>query len=192
MKLVFATGNAHKVSEVARLLPPSVELVSLHDIGFGEELPETSPTIASNSRQKAVYLYNKLGVDCFAEDTGLEVAALNGEPGIYSARYAGPGKDANDNMDLLLARMAGKEDRRARFVTVITLLVQGEEFQFEGELQGTIGTARRGSHGFGYDPVFVLPDGRTLAELDPAEKSAVSHRARATAKLVEFLKKRYI
>lgn len=192
MTLVFATGNPNKVREIKKILPDRIELLSLSDIGFEEEIPETSDTIEGNSRQKARFLKEVLGRDGMAEDTGLEVEALHGAPGIYSARYAGPHKSAADNMDLLLRRMEGLTNRKARFKTVITLITGAEEHQFEGILEGYIGPEKKGDQGFGYDPLFYLEDGRSLAELQPSEKAAISHRAKAVGRLMEFLQINYI
>ena len=188
MKLCFATNNAHKLTEIQALLGDAFQLQTLSDVGCQEELPETQPTIAGNSRQKAEYLWNHYQVPNFADDTGLEVYALNGEPGVYSARYAGPQRNADDNIALLLQRLAELPDRRARFVTVITLVLDGIFYQFEGPVEGTLIHEKRGTHGFGYDPIFVpLGQDRTFAEMTLAEKSQLSHRARAFAKLAAFL-----
>ena len=192
MELIFATGNENKVKEIRQILPSQITVRSLAEIGCFDDIPETRGTIEGNSQQKADYLHEVLRSDGFAEDTGLEVDALGGEPGVNSARYAGPAKDSDQNMDLLLRRMTGVEDRRAQFKTVITLILDGISYQFEGILSGTIGFSKVGDGGFGYDPVFVLDDGRSLAELSAVEKSRISHRAKATAKLVGFLQKRYI
>jgi XTP/dITP diphosphohydrolase len=188
MELCFATNNAHKLTEIQALLGDRFRLRTLHDIGCHEEIPETQPTIAANSLQKAQYVWEKYGVSNFADDTGLEVPSLNNEPGVYSARYAGPQRSADDNMELLLARLADQPDRRARFVTVITLALDGHYHQFEGTVEGTIIQEKRGTHGFGYDPVFV-PKGheQTFAEMTLGEKSRLSHRARAFARLAEHL-----
>ncbi|GAB2766260.1 non-canonical purine NTP diphosphatase [Rhabdobacter roseus] len=189
MLLCFATNNAHKLTEIQALLGDTFQLQTLADVGCHEELPETQATLAGNSRQKAEYLWTKYQVNNFADDTGLEVYALNGEPGVYSARYAGPQRNADDNMQLLQERLADQPDRRARFVTVITLVLDGSFHQFEGSVEGTIIQEKRGTYGFGYDPIFV-PLGRdcTFAEMTLAEKSQLSHRARAFAKLAAFLK----
>lgn len=188
MKLCFATNNDHKISEVQRCLPQGVKLVSLKEIGCLEELAETTGTIPGNSRQKAEYVFQHYHVDCFADDSGLEVEALSGAPGVDSAMYAGPQRSHKDNIELLLKNLEGKVNRKARFITVITLIVNGQSHQFEGALQGTIIDTPRGTGGFGYDPVFV-PDGenRTLAELTMDEKNAISHRAKAIQKLLHFL-----
>ncbi|MCP4124032.1 MAG: RdgB/HAM1 family non-canonical purine NTP pyrophosphatase [Bacteroidetes bacterium] len=192
MTLIFATGNTNKVKEIKLVLPDTIKIQSLADIGFTEDIPETRDTIEGNSSQKAHYLKDKLGVDCFSEDTGLEVEALNGAPGVKSARYAGPGRNDDDNMHLLLENLRGESNRKAQFKTVITLLIGNEEFQFEGVLKGVVGYKMIGEHGFGYDPIFQIEDGRSLAELNASEKAAISHRAVATAQLVDFLQNRYI
>lgn len=187
--IVFATGNPNKISEVSQLLEGKIEIQGLKDIGCNEVLPETSPTIAANASEKAWYVHKNYKVDCFSEDTGLEVDALNGEPGVYSARYAGPAHDDEANMSLLLANMKGEEDRKARFHTVISLIIDGKEHQFEGAVEGQIIHHKKGNQGFGYDPVF-MPDGfnRTFAQMSAEEKSSISHRGQAVRKLVAFLK----
>ncbi len=189
MTLCFATNNTHKVKEIQALLGNSFNLQSLNDIGCEEELAEDQDTIEGNSLQKAQYVFDHYQVACFADDTGLEVEALNGEPGVYSARYAGEQRNAEDNMQLLLKNLKDKSNLNARFRTVITLIMQSGTHQFEGILNGTITFDKRGTQGFGYDPVFV-PEGyqQTLAELDLTEKNKISHRARAIQKLVLFLK----
>ncbi|TXB62069.1 non-canonical purine NTP diphosphatase [Phaeodactylibacter luteus] len=186
--LVFATGNANKIKEVEQQLNGQFELLSLKDINCEEELPETRPTIEGNALEKATYVHEHYNVDCFSEDTGLEVDALGGEPGVYSARYAGPAHDDEANMSLLLANLKGKEDRSARFRTVIALILNGQVHTFEGVAEGQIIHRKKGNNGFGYDPIFI-PDGhdRTFAQMDTAEKSAISHRGQAVAKLVAFL-----
>jgi XTP/dITP diphosphohydrolase len=191
MKLCMATNNAHKIEEIKPLVPESVGLLSLDEVGCREQLPETGDTLEANSRQKAQYVWDHYGVNCFADDTGLEVEALRGEPGVYSARYAGPERDARANMELLLRRLEGEENRRAQFRTSITLILDGRSYQFEGVVRGAILGAPRGSGGFGYDPLFV-PDGyaQTFAEMDLSEKNKISHRARAVERLVRFLRER--
>lgn len=193
MRLCFATNNAHKIEEVQALLGKQFNVVSLEDVGCSEELAEDQETIEGNSLQKAQYVFDSYQVDCFADDTGLEVEALNGEPGVYSARYAGPQRKAEDNMNLLLANLSGKANRKARFRTVITLITKQGAHQFEGVLPGTIINERRGTQGFGYDPVF-LPENssRTLAEMNLEAKNTLSHRARAIEKLVVFLKEHHL
>ena len=189
MKLIFATNNAHKVAEVQAVLGDGYELVTPRQMGITEEIPETASTLEGNARQKARYLYERTGLDCFADDTGLEVDALDGAPGVHSARYATDGHDFEANTRLLLHNMDGKEDRRARFRTAIILIEGGEEHLFEGRVEGEITHAPAGCGGFGYDPVF-RPEGYelTFAEMSADEKNAISHRARAVAKLVEYLK----
>lgn len=189
MKLVFATNNQHKLKELQAILGNHFELLSLKDIGCLEEIPEEQPTLEGNARQKAEYIYEKFGYSCFADDTGLEIDALNGGPGVYSARYAGEAKDPQANMDKVLEKLQNTENRKARFRTVISLILDGEEKQFEGIVEGEITRDKRGDSGFGYDPVF-LPNGykNTFAEMDLSEKNKISHRARAVRKLVEYLK----
>ena len=188
MKIIFATNNAHKLSEVQAVLGDSFELVTPRMCGVEEDIPETAATLEGNASQKSHYLYEKTGLDCFADDTGLEVEALGGEPGVHSARYATDGHDFAANNRLLLKNLAGKENRRARFRTVISLIEQGEEHLFEGIVEGRIIDHESGEEGFGYDPLFV-PDGfdRTFAEMTAEEKNAVSHRGRAVRKLVAYL-----
>jgi XTP/dITP diphosphohydrolase len=192
MELCFATNNAHKLAEIQALLGSDFELKTLAAIGCHEEIPETRPTIAENSHQKAEYIWEKYGINTFADDTGLEVYALDGEPGVHSAHYAGPQRNADDNMQRVWNQLAAQGKTipaKARFLTVITLVVEGTYHQFEGTVEGTIIDQKRGSNGFGYDPVFV-PEGekRTFAEMSMTEKSQLSHRARAFAKLVAFLR----
>jgi XTP/dITP diphosphohydrolase len=191
MKIVFATANAGKLREAAEVLGPDFEIVSLAQAGITEEIPETGKTLQENSLQKATYLFERTGLPCFADDTGLEVDALGGAPGIYSARYAGPNHDHQANMDKLLKELGATEERRARFKTVVTLiLADGQPRFFEGTCEGSIARAKRGNGGFGYDPVF-LPDaypGRTLAEVSEEEKNAVSHRGQAIRAMAAWLK----
>lgn len=186
--VVFATGNEHKVKEVNAALKGAFEAISLRSIGCEEELPENSPTLEGNALEKARYVYQHYQVDCFSEDTGLEVEALDGAPGVYSARYAGPARDAEANMALLLGRLRGIENRRARFRTVIALILDGQEYTFEGVVNGSIAHEKKGAQGFGYDPIF-MPDGfsRTFAQMSAEEKNAISHRGRAMGKLKAFL-----
>ncbi|MBQ1989551.1 MAG: RdgB/HAM1 family non-canonical purine NTP pyrophosphatase [Rikenellaceae bacterium] len=188
MKLIFATNNAHKLAEVQAVLGDGYELVTPRQMGITEDIPETASTLEGNARQKARYLYERTGLDCFADDTGLEVDALDGAPGVHSARYATDGHDFEANTRLLLHNMEGKEDRRARFRTAIILIEGGEEHLFEGRAEGEITCEPAGCGGFGYDPVF-RPEGyeQTFAEMSADEKNAISHRARAVAKLVEYL-----
>lgn len=188
MKLVFATNNINKIKEVQALMPEGIQLLSLGDIDCHEDIPETSPTIEGNAIQKAEYVKKNYGYDCFADDTGLEVEALNGAPGVYSARYAGEEKSSEANIEKLLKELSGKNDRSARFKTVIALQLNGKLNTFTGICSGNITFERKGMQGFGYDPVFQ-PEGKllTFAELSLEEKSAVSHRARATRQLIDFL-----
>lgn len=188
MKIIFATNNAHKLSEVQAVLGDSFELVTPRMCGVEEDIPETAATLEGNASQKSHYLYEKTGLDCFADDTGLEVEALGGEPGVHSARYATDGHDFGANNRLLLKNLEGVENRRARFRTVISLIEGGEEHLFEGIVEGRIIDRESGSEGFGYDPLFV-PDGfdRTFAEMSADEKNAISHRGRAVRKLVAYL-----
>ena len=188
MKLIFATNNAHKLSEVQAVLGPSFELVTPRMCGVEEEIPETAETLEGNARQKARYLYERTGLDCFADDTGLEVEALNGAPGVHSARYATDGHDFAANNRLLLKNLEGETNRRARFRTAICLIEGGEERLFEGIVEGHIIDHESGSEGFGYDPLFV-PEGYdcTFAEMSADEKNEISHRGRAVRKLVAYL-----
>lgn len=190
-ELVFATSNPNKIREVRELLGDQYNFLSLEDIGCTVELPETRDTFAGNAEQKARYVRDHFGYDCFAEDTGLEVTALNGEPGVYTARYAGPERDADANMAKVLSGLQGSTDRSARFRTVMALILDGETHYFEGVVNGRIAESRRGSKGFGYDPVFE-PEGagRTFAEMEPHEKNPISHRGRALAGLMKFLRSR--
>ena len=188
MKLIFATNNRHKLTEVEAILGGRIELISLAECGITEDIPETSDTIEGNALQKARYVYEKTGLDCFADDTGLEVDALGGAPGVHSARYATDGHDFAANRELLLRNMEDKSDRRARFRTVIALILGGEEFLFEGIVEGEITREERGEGGFGYDPMFQ-PEGYelTFSELSPEEKNSISHRGRAVTALSQFL-----
>lgn len=189
MKLVFATNNKHKLQELQAILGIDIQLLSLKDIGCTEEIPEEQPTLEGNARQKAMHVYENYGYSCFADDTGLEIEALNGEPGVFSARYAGEEKDANANMNKVLGKMVKINNRKARFRTVISLVIDGHEEQFEGIVNGEIIKEKRGGEGFGYDPIF-LPDGyeQTFAEMELSEKNKISHRGRAVQKLVQYLK----
>ena len=188
MKICFATNNSHKLLEVKALLPQHIEALALNDIDCHEELPETGDTLEFNSRQKAKYVQDNYKIDCFADDTGLEVEALNGRPGVYSARYAGEPSDSSRNIRKLLEEMNGKVNRKARFRTVVTLLLSNHEFVFQGVMEGTISLKPLGENGFGYDPVFI-PDGYdiTFAQMSANEKNAISHRSKAIRKLVDFL-----
>ena len=189
-KLVVATNNAHKLEEIAAILGDEMELLSLKDIHCDADIPETADTLEGNARQKAMYIYENYGMDCFADDTGLEVEALNGAPGVYSARYAGDGHDSEANMQKLLHELEDKENRKAQFRTAICLILEGKEYLFEGIVKGEIIKEKRGEAGFGYDPIFV-PEGHelTFAELGNDIKNTISHRARAVEKLCLFLKK---
>jgi len=191
MTICFATNNEHKLKEIRALLGNEFRLVGLAEVGCNEELAEDQTTLEGNSLQKAEYVFRKSGTSCFADDTGLEVEVLNNEPGVFSARYAGEQRPAEDNMNLLLKNLSGKDNRNARFRTVITLITPEGIRQFEGEVHGKIIDEKRGTEGFGYDPIF-LPDGfsKTLAEMTLEEKSAISHRARAFKKLIAYLKGR--
>ena len=187
--LVFATNNAHKLEEIRAILGDKINILSLNDIDCHADIPETADTLEGNARLKAEYIYQNYGMDCFADDTGLEVEALNGAPGIYSARYAGgAGHDSEANMRKLLSELEGKTNRKAQFRTAICLIESGQEHLFEGIVHGTILQERRGTAGFGYDPIFQ-PEGytETFAEMGNEEKNKISHRARAVQKLVEYL-----
>lgn len=188
-KLVVATNNAHKLEEISAILGDEMELFSLKDINCHADIPETADTLEGNARQKALYIYENYGMDCFADDTGLEVDALNGVPGVFSARYAGDGHDSEANMQKLLKELEGKENRKAQFRTAICLIMEGKEYLFEGIVKGHIIEEKRGGAGFGYDPIFV-PEGynQTFAELGNDVKNTISHRARAVEKLCTFLK----
>ena len=189
MKIVFATNNAHKLREVQQTVGDKFEIVSLRECGVVEDIPENEPTLEGNALAKARYIYSRTGLSCFADDTGLEVDALGGEPGVRSARYATDGHDDEANKRLLLERMEGKENRWAQFRTAMALILDGEEYLFEGVVRGEILTQECGDGGFGYDPLFA-PEGRSesFAEMSAEEKNAISHRGRAVRKLAEFLK----
>lgn len=205
MKMVFATGNSGKLREASEILGGDFELVTPCQVGIEEDIPETGNTLRANSLQKAQYLYDKLGCDCFADDTGLEVDALGGAPGVYTARYAGEGKDFNANMDKVLyelsvlegeARMAGEfglktkpVSRRARFKSVVTLIIDGKIKMFEGTLEGEIAREKSGNGGFGYDPIFIADEypGLTLADISEEEKNAISHRGKALRAMAQWL-----
>jgi XTP/dITP diphosphohydrolase len=190
MKLIFATNNEHKVDEVRSILGEKFDIISLKEAGINIDIPEPHDTLEANASEKSKVIYELTGTDCFSEDTGLEVYALAGEPGVKSARYAGEGRSFDANIEKLLSNLAGKPDRRARFRAVISLLIDGKETQFEGICEGSIIEEKRGKGGFGYDPVFV-PEGsvKTFAEMGMEEKAIFSHRAKATEKLVAFLNK---
>lgn len=189
MEIVFATNNPHKIKEVNEVLGNAFKIKSLKEIGCNEELPETQPTLEGNALQKARYVLENYGADCFSEDTGLEIEALEGEPGVITARYAGAERDPDANMNLVLQKLAGKDNRKAQFRTVIALLINGKEHLFEGIVEGQIAHKKLGAGGFGYDPIFI-PDGydQTFAELSLEIKNGISHRARATRKLIDFLR----
>lgn len=188
MELVFATNNPHKLHEIRGLLNNRFRILSLQDIGCYEEIPEEGATLEENASQKARFLTDHYGCDCFADDTGLEVEALGGEPGVFSARYAGPGKSAADNVEKLLKILAEINHRRARFRTVISLIINGKKQQFEGVVEGEILYEKRGTGGFGYDPIFrPFGSDRTFAEMDLEAKNLISHRGRAFEKMAETL-----
>ena len=187
-EIVFATNNPHKLQELRRIAGDSWTILSLEDIGCHEDIPETADTLEGNAQQKALFIKERYGYDCFADDTGLIVDALDGAPGVYSARYAGPGHDSQANMKLLLANMEGKENRAARFRTVIALVQGKETHLFDGVVEGEITFTPAGNSGFGYDPVFKPVESNvTFAEMDADAKNAISHRGRATAKLIDYL-----
>lgn len=188
MTLVFASNNKHKIKEINSLLGDSFTLLSLHDINIMEDIPEEEPQIEGNALAKARFVFNTCGLNVFADDTGLEITALNGLPGVHSARFAGENKDSSANIEKVLSLLGNTENRQARFRTVIALILKKKEYLFEGIVNGTIIYEKKGTKGFGYDQIF-LPDGkmRTFAEMELAEKNSVSHRARAFEKLKEFL-----
>jgi len=188
MKLVFATNNNHKLHEIEAMVDRKFQLLNLNDINCREDIPEDQDTLEGNASRKASYIYNKFRINCFADDTGLEIEALGNEPGVFSARYAGEAKDSDANIEKVLDKLSKINNRKARFRTVISLILDGREVLFEGVVTGTILHERRGSSGFGYDPVF-LPDGyaETFAEMDLERKNAISHRGRAVMKLVAYL-----
>lgn len=188
MNLVFASNNKNKIKEIQSILPETIKIMSLEEIGCYEDIPETAATIEGNAILKADYVTRKYGYDCFADDTGLEVNTLNGEPGVYSARYAGEQRDANDNMDKLLNALSDQSDRSAQFKTVIALNLNGAQHLFTGIAKGNITLNKTGNHGFGYDPIFQ-PENytETFAELSSEIKNKISHRAKATQQLIDFL-----
>lgn len=192
MKLVFATNNRHKLDEIRAILGDKIELLSLNDINCHDEIPETANTLQGNALIKAKYIYEKFGMNCFADDTGLEVDSLNGEPGVYSARYAGEECNSEANMNKLLDNLTGKNDRSAQFRTVIALIIEGEEKLFEGCVKGCISCEKMGDAGFGYDPIFI-PEGysESFAQMSSDMKNSISHRYRATEKLCKYLKENY-
>ncbi|HYV91040.1 MAG TPA: RdgB/HAM1 family non-canonical purine NTP pyrophosphatase [Chitinophagales bacterium] len=189
MKLVFATQNKHKQEEAEHVLVNFAEVISLHDLNFFEELPETHNTLEENAAEKAAYIFDCFHTNCFAEDTGLEIEALNGGPGVFSARYAGERKDASDNIRLVLEKMIDAENRAAKFRTVICLILEERKFFFEGVMKGKISDKASGEFGFGYDPIFI-PEGfeQTFAEMNFAAKNKISHRKKALEKMKMFLK----
>jgi XTP/dITP diphosphohydrolase len=188
MILIFATNNLHKIKEIREMTGSKIDLLSLNEVNISDDIPENEPTLEGNALYKARYIFQKTGMDVFADDTGLEVYSLNGEPGVYSARYAGESKDSSANITRLLNELKEKTDRRARFRTVIALIFNGKEHLFEGIVEGTIIPDKKGTDGFGYDPVF-LPDGyhQTFAEMNLNDKNLISHRANAFSKLLAFL-----
>ena len=187
-KLIFATNNAHKLDEVKNVEGLNFEILNLKDIGFEGEIPEDFDTLKENAMQKARFIHDKFGMDCFADDTGLEIDAIDGMPGVLSARYAGPQCNSEDNIQKVLEELKGKITRKGRFRTVIALIMDGKEHYFEGVVMGEILSEKRGESGFGYDPIF-LPACFThsFAQMDLALKNKISHRAKATGKLIEFL-----
>ena len=192
MKIVFATNNPNKLAEIRQLVPEGIQILSLKDINCLEELPETSDTLEDNAAQKAFYVFDNYGHNCFADDTGLEIDVLDGRPGVYSARYAGPECKAEENIQKILEEMEGEGDRDASFRTIISLVIDEKEFQFEGEVQGQIIPEKWGKKGFGYDPIF-LADGheKSFAQMSIEEKGNISHRGIAVKKLIQFLEKRF-
>ncbi len=188
MKLVFASNNKNKIAEIQSMLPENIKILSLEDINCLEDIPETAETIEGNAILKADYVTQKYGYDCFADDTGLEVSALNGEPGVYSARYAGEQKNADDNMNKLLDALKNKEDRSAQFKTVITLNLEGKQYLFTGIAKGNITLEKTGTNGFGYDPIFKPENySETFAELPLEVKNKIGHRGKAVQQLIDFL-----
>jgi len=188
MKIVFATNNPNKLKEIQSLIPKEIEIISLKEIGCNEDIPETGDTLEANAFQKAHYIKDNFNYDCFADDTGLEIDELNGDPGVYSARYAGPERNANANMNKVLNELKGKKNRKAQFRTAIALILKGEEHLFEGKVEGYISKDKQGNEGFGYDPIFLPEnDKRSFAQMSMEEKGAISHRGRAVKKLVEYL-----
>ena len=188
MKIVFATNNPNKLKEIQSLIPKEFEIISLKEIGCNEDIPETGDTLEANAFQKAHYIKDNFNYDCFADDTGLEIDELNGAPGVYSARYAGPERNANANMNKVLNELKGKKNRKAQFRTAIALILKGEEHLFEGKVEGYISKDKQGNEGFGYDPIFIPEnDIRSFAQMSMQEKGAISHRGRAVKKLVTYL-----
>ena len=192
IELVFATQNKNKAYEIQGLLPANIVVKTLQDIGCSDDIPEDQPDLAGNALQKARYVYEKFNVNCFADDTGLEIEALNNEPGVYSARYAGPEKDSEKNMDLVIEKLSNQSNRKAQFRTAIALIIEGKEYLFEGTVKGEIRDERSGEKGFGYDPIFEPENyGKTFAEMTLEEKNERSHRGRAIEKLGAFLEKEH-
>ena len=188
MKIVFATSNLNKAAEIQQMLPAGLEVITLKDIDINEDIPETSLTIEGNAKQKADYITEHYNFNCFADDTGLEINALNGEPGVYSARYAGNQRSDSDNIDKVLEKLASTCDRSARFKTVIALTIDKQQYMFEGIVNGSIRHAKTGTNGFGYDPIFEPENcGKTFAEMSMNEKNQYSHRSRAFHKMITFL-----
>lgn len=188
MKLLFATSNQNKADEIQKLLPNNFQIITLNDINLKEEIPETSTTIEGNALQKTEFIIKYFQIDCFSDDTGLEIESLNGEPGVYSARYAGEDKNSENNIDLVLKKMHGVTNRKARFKTVISLSIKGKMHLFEGIVEGIIRISKKGNSGFGYDSIFEPENcGRTFAEMTMEEKNELSHRGRAFEKMISFL-----
>lgn len=193
MKLVFASSNSHKINEIKKLLPENIELLGLNDIECFDEIPEIAETIEGNAILKADYITQKYGYNCFADDSGLEINTLGGKPGVYSARYAGEPRDDNKNIDKVLVELENQSDRRANFKTVICLNLNSHQYLFTGIIDGNITQERKGSNGFGYDPIFV-PDGydETFAQMAFEEKNQISHRAKAVMQMIDFFEKKSI
>lgn len=192
MKLIFATQNANKANEIQALMPKGIEILSLQDIQCDDDIPETALTLEGNAHLKASYIFEKFEMNCFADDTGLEIEALNNEPGVFSARYAGEQKNADDNMQLVLQKLDQHTNRSAQFRTTICLILEGKEYFFEGKVEGEIRTEKSGDQGFGYDPIFEPEHcGRTFGEMSMVEKNQYSHRARAFEKMIGFLFERF-
>ena len=188
MKIVFATNNPNKLKEIQSLIPKEIEIISLNEIGCTDDIPETGDTLEANAFQKAYYIKDNFNYDCFADDTGLEIDELNGDPGVYSARYAGPERNANTNINKVLNELKGKKNRKAQFRTAIALILKDEEHLFEGKVEGYISKDKQGNEGFGYDPIFIPEnDIRSFAQMSMQEKGAISHRGRAVKKLVTYL-----
>lgn len=189
MELIFATNNKHKLEEISEIIKGFATVKGLTEVGINEDIPETHETLEENALEKAFYIYDKYGFSCFADDTGLEIEALNGRPGVYSARYAGIGCSFDDNVNKVLSELGNEKNRKARFRTVIALVNNGKSYTFDGEVKGTIISKRIGIKGFGYDPIFV-PDGftETFAEMELMTKNKISHRARAMEKFIAYLK----